>query len=463
MNIQNRKNSIQFKTMTFLIVFSILILLVLWLFQISFLKIYYEKYQINNLIKIEEVLKNNIYTIEEIETLAYQNNMCIQYISNKKQYIFNGLDNNCILNKKNTNIDKILNKFIESENTKEIIKLKNPKDKSKSIIYSIKYNNEYIFLNTALEDVNSTTSILTSQLIYITFIVIIVAVVVSIYLSRMLNEPILKITKEAKKLSKGNKCLKFEKSNIYEIDELTKALEYANKEINKTEELRRDLLANVSHDLKTPLTMIKAYAEMIRDLNNNPEKNKENLNIIIDETNRLTILVNDILELSKLESNYEKLEQKEFDLVELINDILKKYNIIKETENYIFNVVLPKKALVYGDINKIGQVIYNLINNAINYTGKDLKITIEVIEKKKTYLVNIKDTGKGIKKEELDLIWNKYYKNEKNHKRNKVGTGIGLSIVKNILDNHKVPYGVTSEINKGTTFYFEINKVNKNS
>ena len=459
MNIKNKNNSIQYKTMKFLILFSIMILIILWFSQILFLKIFYEKYQINNLIKIEELLKNNIYTIEEIETIAYENNMCIEYINKKEQYVFNGLSNNCILSKKNTNINNILNEFIVGKENKQIIKLKNPENNSKSIIYSIKYNNGFLFLNTSLEDVNSTTSVLRSQLIYITLIVIILAIVISIYLSKMLNDPIVKITKEAKKLSKGNKILHFEKSNIYEIDELTKALEYANKEINKTDELRRDLLANVSHDLKTPLTMIKAYAEMTRDLNNNKEKNKENLNIIIEETDRLTLLVNDILELSKLESNYEKLEQKEFDLVPLVKNIIKKYNIIKETEHYKFKQNLPKKALVYGDSNKISQVIYNLVNNAINYTGEDLTVTIEIIEKEKTYVVNIKDTGKGIKDEDINLIWNKYYKNEKNHKRDKIGTGIGLSIVKNILDNHKLNYGVYSEINKGTTFYFEINKI----
>ena len=112
-------------------------------------------------------------------------------------------------------------------------------------------------------------------------------------------------------------------------------------------------------------------------------------------------------------------------------------------------------------MNKINQVIYNLVNNAINYTGNDNIVKIEVIEKKKTYLVNIIDTGKGIKKEELDIIWDKYYKNEKNHKRNKIGSGVGLSIVKNILDKHKSNYGVDSVEGKGATFYFDLERVNK--
>ena len=276
----------------------------------------------------------------------------------------------------------------------------------------------------------------------------------------MLNKPIINITKEAKKLAKGNKELNIPESKIKEIDDLRDSLIYASKEINKTDELRRDLLANVSHDLKTPLTMIKAYAEMVRDLNkDNENKRNENLNIIIEETDRLTLLVNDILNLSKLEANKENLEITEFDLVDLIKKIIKKYNIIKETENYNFVLKLPEKALVKGDVNKISQVIYNLVNNAINYTGDDLTVTIEVIENKKTYTVNIIDSGKGIKKEELNIIWDKYYKNEKNHKRSKVGTGVGLSIVKNILDKHNFKYGVVSKNGKGTRFYFEITKI----
>ena len=131
---------------------------------------------------------------------------------------------------------------------------------------------------------------------------------------------------------------------------------------------------------------------------------------------------------------------------------------MKETENYHFVLELPEVAMVHADQNKINQVIYNLMNNAINYTGKDKKIVIRIIEKKESYLVEIMDTGKGIKCDDLPYIWDKYYKNDKNHKRNVVGTGIGLSIVRNILEMHKFKYGVHSKKSHGTTFYFEIVK-----
>ena len=458
MKLKNRLNNIQFTTMSYLITFSVVILLILWSFQIIFLKTYYEKYQINKLDKVVTKLREKTHTKSEIETIAYENDLCIQYVLDNENILFNGLNNNCVLKTKSIGLSKIIDNFILSNKQKEIIKLTNPRNNTKSILYNIKLNNSYVFLNTSLEDVNSTTSALRGQLIYITLIVIIVAIIASIFLSKMLNKNILHITKQAKKLAKGYNDLELNKSGITELDELIDALEYANKEIKKTDELRRDLLANLSHDLKTPLTMIKAYAEMNRDLNIEEVKRKENLNIIIDETDRLNILVNDILNLSKLEANYDKLEKSEFDLVELVNEIIKKYNIVKELEDYKFVINMPKEAKVFGDYNKMSQVIYNLVNNAINYTGEDKVVKIEVIEKKKTYLVKIIDTGKGIKKEDLNIIWDKYYKNEKNHKRNKIGTGIGLSIVKNILEKHNFKYGVESEIDKGTTFYFEIDK-----
>ena len=218
-------------------------------------------------------------------------------------------------------------------------------------------------------------------------------------------------------------------------------------------------MANVSHDLKTPLTMIKAYAEMSRDLNGEDKvKRDKNMNVIIEEVDRLTILVNDILTLSSMQSKINELNLEEFDIVSLINTILKRYEIFKETENYNFIFENKKKILITADKKKIEQVIYNLINNAINYTGDDNLVTIKVISKKDCVRVEIKDTGKGINEEDIPYIWDRYYKNKKKHKRNLIGTGLGLSIVKSILELHKYNYGVKSEKNKGTTFYFEIIK-----
>ena len=232
-------------------------------------------------------------------------------------------------------------------------------------------------------------------------------------------------------------------------------------ELSKTEELQKDLMANVSHDLKTPLTMIKAYAELILDINiNDKEKCKNNLTIIIEEVNRLNELVNDILALTKVENDLDKLDISSFGLIKLIEKIVKQHNIYVIKDGYSIEFIHNniKELIIDADKKKIEQVIYNLLNNALNYTGEDKKIIIKIVEDDKDYTIMVIDSGKGIDKKEIDHIFDRYYRSKKNHKRYVYGTGLGLSIVKNILLLHNYPYGVTSKKNKGTTFYFKIKK-----
>lgn len=456
-----KKNSLMVKTFTYLITFSITILICLWLFQVEFLKLFYEQYQIKDIKNVaSDIIKSN--SISKLEKLAYENDICIELKINDEIIDYNTLNKDCILKSKNSRVQK-LKESLYSNNKTKIETLRSPLTNTKNLIYGIAYSdNAYIILNTPLEDVNSTTHILRGQLIYITLITILLAIIVSYFVSKMLNKPILDITDRAKKMAKGEYEQNNKTYDIKEIDDLNNVLNYACSEIKNTDTLRKDLMANVSHDLKTPLTMIKAYAEMARDINaDNKEKRNENLSVILEEADRLNILVNDILNLSKLENNKDSLTLEDYDLVEEVKSILKRYEIIKETENYKLILTAPEIAVVNADKNKINQVLYNLINNAINYTGKDLTVKINIIENKNNYLVEVIDTGKGIDKKELSLIWTKYYKNEKNHQRNVVGTGLGLSIVQNILSKHKFKYGVESVKNKGTKFYFYINKSKK--
>ena len=230
--------------------------------------------------------------------------------------------------------------------------------------------------------------------------------------------------------------------------------------MNKTDELRRDLLANVSHDLKTPLTMIKAYAEKVKDLSyKDKEKMDADLNVIIRETDRLNSLVNDLLEMSKLDAKKEEqLNIEEYDLIESLNDILTRYDIVIEKNGYKFEIDIPDQAIVHADRAKMEQVIYNLINNAIEHTGDDLVVKIRIENQKDGVVLFVTDTGKGIPKEEIPLVWNRYYTKEKRHKRNVIGSGIGLSIVKKILDKHNFIYGIESRVNRYTTFYVIFHK-----
>ena len=455
-----KKTSIQAKTLIYLLTFNIVIIVLLWICQISIFDFYYEKEQINNMDSIVSSLKNA--SAEEIGTLlqdvAYQNEVCIAITSDTGIIAtYNANMNGCPLSSSNTQARELMLQFIDSESSFKSYQFVNDAKHVSALMYGLKTNSNYMFIYSNLEDISEFTLIIKRQLMYVCILGIFIAVIISIFLSSKITDPITEITKKARKLGSGNSDVEFKESGIKEIDELAETLSQAQKEMAKTDELRRDLMAHVSHDLKTPLTMIKAYAEMIRDISyKDKDKMNEHLGIIVDETDRLTVLVNDILDLSKMQFNADVLKLEKFDLVSEINSIVKKYQIIKETEKYTINVEEPETAMIKADKKKINQVIYNLVNNAINYTGDDKKVTIRVTKHKKYYLVEIIDTGKGIKEEEIPYIWDKYYKNDKNHKRNVVSTGLGLSIVKQILELHNYEYGVKSVLKKGTTFYFKI-------
>ncbi len=461
MSFKKRLSSIKAKTLLYLILFSVSILLVLWFCQIVFLKYSYQDYQIQNMNQLALSIQRSSFvnlnnTLEEV---AYENEVCIEYYTNSGNvYYYNTMMNGCALGKNNQDILKTENAFIESNLTSDTYKIINREYEVQAFLYGIKLDSGSVFLYSTLEDVGGANAVLKNQLIYLTFIAIIFACMIAYFLSKKITEPILDITKKARKLGTSPE-IKFPDYGVLEVNELAHVLSNAQTEMVKTDELRRDLMANVSHDLKTPLTMIKAYTEMVRDISfQDEQKRMEHCNIIMDEVDRLNVLVNDILTLSKMQANADEIHVETFDLVKEIETIVKRYEIIKETENYHFVLEMPPKAFVLADQKKLNQVIYNLVNNAINYTGKDKTVTIKVKKEKDSYLVEIIDTGKGIKKEEIDLIWDKYYKNDKNHQRNVVGTGLGLSIVKTILENHHFKYGVRSEKNKGTTFYFYVKK-----
>ena len=461
-----KKSNLRTKIWMYLIIFSASILLFLWLFQIIFLKTYYREFRLN---KLENSVKKVLNSFHDsnyedlLDDISLEDEICIEVVNNNMTKYLSVIYNKGCMGAE-TSIENSYYKkdFINSNLSKKVYTLINPRFKNKTIIYGIKLDDSnYAFVSASLEPIDTTITVLKNQFIYVTMLVIILSLIVSYFVSRKISSGVIKINKESKKLSKGNFDVKFDTDQpILELSELAKTLEYTKDELSKTENLRRELLANVSHDLKTPLTMIKAYAEMVRDVTYKDDtKRTKDLNIIIEETDRLNVLVNDILELSKIQSGTQKLTIEQFDLEKFVKNIIKRYDIMSENKKYKFKVSINKNIIVSADRKRIEQVMYNLINNAINYTGDDKKIIISALELENTVRIEVKDTGKGIDKEELENIWDKYYKIDKTHSREQVGSGVGLSIVKNILINHNCNYGVESIKGNGTTFYFELPKV----
>ncbi len=316
----------------------------------------------------------------------------------------------------------------------------------------------YLLINTALVPVGSTVTIIKRQLMIITIMLVIFAFFISLFMAKHISKPIDSITEAAENLAKGDFNTRFDGRGYLEVKKLADTLTYAEKELSRVDTMQRDLIANVSHDLRTPLTMLKAYAEMIRDLSgDNPVKRNEHLEIIINETDRLSLMVNDILDLSKLESGKQKLSPSEFLIGEKLSEIIARFKGISEKMGYSIHFTPDEEKLVCCDVVKIEQVIYNLINNAINYTGEDKQVYVRQINRPDGVVIEVQDTGEGIDEEKIKLIFDKYYRSE-NHKREVVGTGLGLSIVKAVLKLHNYDYGVRSKLGEGSVFWFRISQ-----
>lgn len=338
------------------------------------------------------------------------------------------------------------------------IQLRNTRDEAVVYTKIINYEDyEYILMiNSFISPVNATVSTIRKQLLYVTILMIVLAFGLSVFIARKIGNPIIQINEHAKALAGSNEAIVFEEKGYKEIAELSNTLSYVSTELTKTESFRRELIANVSHDLRTPLTLISGYAEMMRDLPG--ENNPENTQVIIDEANRLTALVNDMLDLSKLQAGTRKMEKKVYNFTKNVKETMARYAALTEKEGYHITFDYDEEVEIEADELKMSQVVYNLINNAINYTGENKIVAVrqKIVDNK--VRIEVTDSGEGIAPENIPYIWDRYYKVDKTHKRAMIGTGLGLSIVRNILEAHHATYGVDSEPHKGSTFWFEMER-----
>jgi signal transduction histidine kinase len=285
--------------------------------------------------------------------------------------------------------------------------------------------------------------------------VFLVSFAISSALAGFLVEPLTRMREKASHFARGDFGVDF-LDGAYggEIVELAQALNFARDEISKADTMQKELIANVSHDFKTPLTMIKSYASMIREISGDiPEKRNKHALVIEEEADRLTALVNDVLELSKLASGIGELKLVEFNLSNYVYEVLNRFEYLAETQGYQFIVDIDEEIYTRADELKIGQVLYNLIGNAVNYTGEDKKVFVRLKRDENGAKFSVCDTGKGIKDEELSTIWERYYRSSEMHKRPVKGTGLGLSIVKSVLERHGFVYGARSRVGAGSEFY----------
>ncbi len=315
--------------------------------------------------------------------------------------------------------------------------------------------NEYmIVLDASMQPLDTTVATLIKQYVWIAGIILFVAAVMVFLLYRKISTPLVRMNESAKRLALGKYDVTFSGEGYLETKELAATLNYASHELSRLDALQKELIANISHDLRTPLTMIQGYGEIMRDLPG--ENTPENIQVLIDETSRLTDLVNDLLDLSKIQSGARTPQAESVALTDAVNEVLERYDTLIKHRGYSVSFIANEKVTVMADRNMLLQVLYNLINNAINYTGRDRSVTVTQTLQNGFVRISITDTGEGIEPEEMPLIWERYYKVDKVHKRAMIGTGLGLSIVKEILELHRAAYGVNSTIGEGSTFWFEL-------
>ena len=467
-----------------LVVFIVCIWVCIWLLQIRLLGYFYEQEKFSEL---EDACESLIEHMEsdtlrsQAINLADRNNICIRVFSvadGKSVEIADaGSNMNCMIHhltgeliadlyeraKSNGGVyDKRMDfKNVTTPEEEEDFRLPgfhSPGDSTHAIYVQLYQGGEteyLLLLDSELTPLNTTVKTLQVQFMWSTVLLLAAAVLLAFFLSRLVAAPLRSITQKARRLATGDYTADFEGSGYREVEELADTLNFAAKEIGTADTLQKELIANISHDLRTPLTMIKGYGEMMRDLPG--ENNAENVQVIIDETTRLSALVSDLLDISKLQSGAKKPEPEIFDLVLLMQETLRRYEMLVKHDGYRIDVILPQdEACVLADRTMILQVVYNLINNAINYTGESRRVRVTVALQSERVRVAVADDGEGIAPDQIESIWDRYYRVDKVHKRAVMGTGLGLSIVKQVLEAHHAQYGVESAVGVGSVFWFEL-------
>lgn len=444
-------------------------MMILWILQVLFLNNFYDVMKDEQTQRVAKEIEINYHQkssadfLKSINSISNSNDMFIYVVSyDGKTMYFKPSGDSTNAQYYSDQIETVNEAMVKNNSDSAYLRIKSADDSKDVLAYgavltSKKKSPLLVYIFSPLWPVSSTISILTNQLVYVTVISLLVACLISFYLSIRITRPIRTITRSAERLGQGEYGIIFRGGHYTEINNLADTLTQASIELEKSDMLQKDLIANVSHDLRTPLTMIKSYAEMIRDLSgNNPVKREQHLQVIIDETDRLNSLVGDLLSISKMQSGKMVLERSNFSLTKAIGSIINTYKIMEMEEGYKFTFNCKTNFIVNGDEDKIKQVVSNLFTNAIKFSGEDKTVNVSLRRKGRFVICKIEDHGMGIAVDELDHVWERYYRASSNMVRPAEGSGLGLSIVKEILTLHKVDFGVDSAEGKGTTFWFEL-------
>ncbi|MDR1629215.1 MAG: HAMP domain-containing histidine kinase [Oscillospiraceae bacterium] len=423
---------LKWKIFGFLTAFCALLLLILWFFQTVLLTDMYK------VIRKAEIQKAIAYVQENIDTIDLQMLMsdikltkdihvapAQEFVQPERPMLNNGRDR----------------REFEAITQTETFTLANGRTVSLTFYAMI-------------TPVDATVSTLKVQLYFITGIMILLSIALAFLIARKISKPIEKLSDGAKVLSTGDYDVHFSGRGFLEICELSDTLNNAAHDLSQVEALRRELMANISHDLRTPLALIYSHAEMMHDFP--AEVTPEQTQVIMDETTRLSSLVNDVMDVSKLETGTMELYRRTYNLTESLGATIERLAALVKKDGYEITFVQNEEVYVNADEVKITQAFYNLLINAITHGGQEKNVTVRQSRAQGRVTIEVIDSGRGIPPEQLPLIWDRYYKVDKTHRRAVTGTGLGLSIVKKILQLHGGDCGVQSQVDKGSVFWFSL-------
>ena len=477
------------KLFAYLGIFTVIALVVVWLFQVAFMNVFYKKTKLGELEEAEQAIAAAIDDgNERLQNVAYQYaidySMCVRIFrldseeANDLEEILSlrvsrdsllaGLDKNSCrsycrkaiaqngIYVRSTDL-QIPERRIEGQPDGEESIISKERTVTNTIYVAVERQDAGVYailLDSQLTPLSATVITLQQQFIWIMMILLPLALLLAIAMSGRLTRPIVRMNAEARQLASGDYTVRFSGGSYREAEELAESLNYAASELAKTDNQQKELLANVSHDLRTPLTMIVGYAEVMRDIPG--ESTPENIQVIIDESQRLSSLVNDLLDLSRLRAGTRKMENERFNLTDTVRDVMLRYEKLTEHDGYRIEFIADTPVDIIADRTSILQVIYNLINNAINYAGKDKYVCVRQQNIGDHVRISVEDHGAGIAPEDIPMIWDRYYKVDRVHRRAMVGTGLGLAIVKGVLELYGDAYGVESKLGEGSTFWFDL-------
>jgi signal transduction histidine kinase len=428
-----------------------------------------------NLLYKEASLISNAYRGNFFEEDITLDNLASQFASidsylNIRVWIVNRdgsivADSSNVTNPPDVNINDIDPEFLNrnmSENT--ILKDLLP-EPMLSVVYRIDYNFQlrgYIVLHSPMKDIQNKANIYL-DVINICFLLFFpLLLLIFLYIYFITAKPLTNLMKAAKEYSSGNYNYKINTKGLNEFKDLSAAISYMAEEISMLDDYQKKFVANISHDFRSPLTSIKGYAEAIMDGTIPTDMQDKYLGIIVDETERLNKLTSGLLELNRFDTRSTLLDIVSFDINQIIKKTAESFEGACRAKKITLNLVFSAdETFVDADIGKIQQVLYNLIDNAIKFSHNNSQIKVSTEEKGDKLFVSIKDYGIGIPKESIKKIWDRFYKTDASRGRDKKGTGLGLTISKEIIQAHNENINVISTEGVGTEFIFSLTKTSE--